>query len=102
MKKKYRVTEKHPGLKIDCTISELKYDTIGGFRVILYEDKYMAYIPLSEFEYQIKDGWIEEIQEKEFTKDDVIDILIKYNEGYVEEADYCNWDNLINEFKSKK
>jgi len=63
--KKYITTDKHPELKEGCLIQYLTHDnawyTVSGF--FCYEGE--------QLNYAVKNGYIKELQEKEFTKDDM-------------------------------
>lgn len=80
--KKYEVTEKHPALKKGCIISESSskvysrnQDEFNTFNILFKKGNKTIFIdhlidtPIKE---QIEEGWIQEIQELEFTKDDMI------------------------------
>jgi hypothetical protein len=86
--KKYRVTDKHPGLKEGCTIHEntnrllvndTDIDTVSVWTLSHTSNKGVIFInhlievPLIEW---LESGWIEEIQELEFTKDDIAEAFL--------------------------
>ena len=97
--KKYRVTEKHEYLKEGLILSN-------------YIDSNRYYSPQSNYgvtscsNYEIdmfkKDDWIKEIQEPEFTKDEVIHILNKYNTDFVSACGKCDFEELIKEWEYLK
>jgi hypothetical protein len=74
--KKYKTTDKHPFYKEGIIIEEKYSDEIWIHDIgeIAPYDYNIA--------YALEKGWIEEIQEPEFTKNDMIDIL--------EYVDYCS------------
>lgn len=73
--KKYRVTEKHEFIKEDTI---LERDLIGAVL-----KKWDHYFSRYEKDTWLEDGWIEEIQEPEFTKEDMIDFYkFAINEKY--------------------
>lgn len=100
--KKYRVTEKHLGLKIECTIGE--YDMVGEYYPITHKRQYIGYIPNSRFIQQLNDGWIEEIKEPEFTKSDMEEAFsagrsLEHSKGNVTIAGkfYYNFNEWLNQ-----
>ena len=66
--KKYRVTEKHPFYKTDITIEDYGY----SFRKVVTKDGHILEDNELDITESLKIGWIEEIQEPEFTKEDMI------------------------------
>ena len=73
--KKYRVTDKHPGLKEGVTFSEILSDQIGNFRTMYADCKKnisIGTIASGVFNAWIDSGWVEEIQIPEWTDKDMI------------------------------
>lgn len=81
--KKYIVTEKHPVFKEGCIIkksgtieTDKGHCTCTTYNLIcngVFIDHILD-LPIAE---NIEDGWIEEIQKPEFTKDDMIEFAKK-------------------------
>lgn len=68
--KKYRVTEKHLFLK-KC---EIWIDDTDSVDILYKNEGYLNInIDLLNIDYWFEKGWIEEIEEKEFTKRDMIE-----------------------------
>jgi hypothetical protein len=90
--KKYRVTEKHSLLKEDIILSNYKDDP--GMKTWFYTP-HSDYKVLSFGSYDIskwlKLGWIEEIQEPEFTKDD----MLKFARYTYTVIDTAIWDEML-------
>lgn len=66
--KKYRVTEKHPFYREGLMIEDRGY----SYRKVCTSEGHVLEDNELDMSESLKDGWIEEIQEPEFTKDDMI------------------------------
>jgi hypothetical protein len=101
--KKYRTTRKHPAYRENLLI---QYDNDGqyGYRIIEDSNGYFSvynYI-MSE---SIEKGWIEEIKEPEFTKNDMIDFARYYISGcslWTDEEKLNIWLKLRDENKNQQ
>jgi len=92
--KKYKVTDKHPGLKEDIVFSDIKHDDLGVYRIAMLNNEPMATIPINIFREWVQDLFVEEIQEPEFTRKDMIDFL-KYAE---DNAFNLNYEDLLDKW----
>ena len=92
---KYKVTEKHPYLK-DCSIQIYDQDSY----YIEYDvdnDFYSELMPWVLPKEWIECGWIEEIEEPEFTKADMLNFNNWCGSGYAVLEDLEDW---IKKYKS--
>lgn len=95
--KKYKVTDKHELLKKDITLEPNVDESY-------FSSAWAHVFDGSEIKDWNDSGWIEEIQELEFTKDDMISILNKYDNDYVTNSGSCDFKELLKEwiyFKEK-
>ena len=87
--KKYRVTEKHKLLKDNII---LEHGIITG---TYFSSVWAHEFSNDEIKDWIENGWVEEIQEKEFTKDDMIKFANWANKCDVANVDHegylCEW-----------
>ncbi len=103
--KKYRVTEKHPYLKTGISFELVCESADHGYYIFnlgLVQETLAAGIDAD----WLNNGWIEEIQEPEFIKDDIVEFLeylLKQNDRHCEmdETEFVNeWINDKNENKT--
>lgn len=91
--KKYRVTGKHEFLKEGIILESYSYRYNSLSRVHVFDK--------DDLDVWLKNSWIEEIQEPEFTRSDVIKILHSYDDYYVLDSKSCNFNDVIDKFKNK-
>jgi len=97
--KRYRVTKKHPELKPGNTIEEYhengcqEYALNGGIAIEINPN----IIP-----YYLTEGFIEEIQESEYTRQDMLDLLEFADSDYVQRSGLLDWDAIIEEWIKSK
>lgn len=95
---KYRVKKEHPGLQEgEMRANGSTYDFVSKHGFILC----LCYSERVIKEW-LKEGWVEEIQEPEFTEKEVISILVKYDCDFVEDSQNCDFVELIKEWKYNK
>lgn len=104
--KKYRVTKEHAILKKDLFLSNYKKGLTDWFYSLPYGHDTIVSFGSNEISRWLKLGWIEEIQEPEFTRNQLIDFGNYYNINtrsgakYTEEGIGCLIDSWI-KFKDK-
>ena len=76
---KYKVTDKHPYLKNNI-ITERQGDYRISYNTDDVEWSRAILLDMIDFNAWIEFGWIEEIQEPEFTKNDMVDFALEYYE----------------------
>lgn len=92
--KKYRTTDKHPQLKPGVQVMESK--SVNDY---FHFKGNCVFVNTVDFRVWLNDGYIEEIQEPEFTKDDMIDFANNYAAMDVGEGDLNRW---LKEEKNEK
>jgi hypothetical protein len=89
--KKYRVTEKHPQLKEGITSSYTNGGDIS-FRLV---NNNIHRLGEKDIIDNIKKGWIEEIQEPEYTKSDLLDFACYFNINIPSDMKFSTPDSMI-------
>ena len=101
---KYRVTEKHPYIKKDLIIKELNQSIDYGHSLYQIGTEQETF-PVKTNNEWLNFGWIEEIQDPEYTR---LDMLESFNAGAMSNDDYrtgspsMTFSNWIKEYKNEK
>lgn len=96
--KRYRLLRDLPFVKVG-TISEL--DGISG-TIAFKDDNDVYLIDLNKVPKLIKEGWIEEVQEKEFTEKEVIELMEYYRKNYYDCTRCMTPKGTIDMFRKSK
>lgn len=102
--KKYKVTEKHGFLKNSIlTFNKKEISAFNSNRGLSYFIVPKNYEKDKYINSWLNGEWIEEIEEKEFTKSDLIDFVTYYDQNYVISVDRpVKWSELFNKWLKQR